>query len=354
MNKYFFGLIFILFISCQTHHFKDKPSFWLWLTINNNYSDGDIDKAIKKINYAGIKNIIVNTDSAGLEKIIRKAVRYDIDVYAWFIALNRNDLAKAHPEWLSVNHQGKSLAEQKAYVDYYKFLCPAIPEVRDSIKEKIKSLCKIKELKGIHLDYIRYVDAILPIGLWNKYNVVQDRVYPQFDYGYHPYLRQKYQQKYGIDPLKIKDSEHDKQWNQFRLDQVTELVFQIDTITKKYNKELTAAVFPTPAMSAKMVYQDWGKWPLDVAFPMLYHNFYNENINWIGKMVEIDTSTSHHGTKIVAGIFVPNLKEPGKISKAVNIALKNGASGISFFGLNPLEDDTRWEEIAEVIKQNKS
>ncbi len=354
MKKYLFGIIFIFIFSCQKSDSVNKTSFWLWFTMPSNYSDADIDIAIKKIKDTGIRNILVNADSTGLEKIIDKASRYDINIHAWFITMNRRDLAKNHPQWLSVNRLGKSLNEQKAYVDYYKFLCPAIPEVRDSLKEKIKSLCKIKNLRGIHLDYVRYVDAILPIGLWKKYDVVQDKVYPQFDYGYHPYIRSKYMKKYGIDPLNIDNPEFDKQWNTFRLEQVTELVYQIDTLVKKYNKKLSAAVFPTPAMSSKMVYQDWGKWPLDFAFPMLYHNFYNADITWIGKMVKTDTETALPETKIIAGIFAPSFKNPGDITKAINISFKNGASGVSIFGLNPLKDDPKWEELRKIIKKRNN
>ena len=48
------------------------------------------------------------------------------------------------------------------------------------------------------------------------------------------------------------------------------------------NKKVTAAVFPFPEMSRQMVRQAWDDWNLDQAYPMLYQNFYRENINWIG------------------------------------------------------------------------
>ncbi|MEA3446532.1 MAG: hypothetical protein U9R19_17590, partial [Bacteroidota bacterium] len=37
-------------------------------------------------------------------------------------AMNRGE---ASDEWLSANALGQSLADEKAYVDYYKFMCPA-------------------------------------------------------------------------------------------------------------------------------------------------------------------------------------------------------------------------------------
>ena len=43
---------------------------------------------------------------------------------------------------------------------YYKFLCPALPEVREFIKEKIKTYCEVEGLNGIAIDYHRFVDAV--------------------------------------------------------------------------------------------------------------------------------------------------------------------------------------------------
>lgn len=343
---------FSIMFSCQNKTKRaeeDKPEFWIWFTSKSSHTDQQLDSVLYKISDVGINNLLINADKNTLERTITLAKKYNVNVHAWFITLNNWKIAKEHPEWLSVNKLGKSLAEEKAYVNYYKFVCPAIPEARQYIKNQIEELCQIKDLKGIHLDYIRYVDAILPIGLWPKYDIIQDKIYPQFDYGYHPYLRNLYKQKYGIEPNDIEDPENDTLWNQFRYDQVTEFVFQIDTLTEKYHKSLTAAVFPTPKMAAKMVYQDWGKWPLDMAFPMLYHNFYNQEIEWIGEMVDEGVKTSHQKTEIVSGIFAPNLKDPGEITQAVEVSINSGAKGVSIFGLNPLKEDNIWVELKKVI-----
>ncbi len=347
--------IFILsmfVIACVKQPIKttSTPDFWIWFTANESHTENDFEAVLKKLDKTGIKNVLVNGNTDQLELFVKLAKPYEINIHAWYITMNQGKhIRDSFPEWLSVNREGKSLLEQKAYVDYYNFVCPAIPEARQYIKDKIETLCHIKGLKGIHLDYIRYVDAILPIGLWTKYGIVQDKIYPQWDYGYHPYLRAKYKSKYGIEPMDIEDPEHDQQWNQYRYDQVTSFVKEVDMLVHQYNKQLTAAVFPTPAMASKMVYQDWGKWPLHTAFPMLYHNFYNEDINWIGDMVAEDVRTSHKKTKIVSGIFAPDLMLDGDLYKAINVSLSSGASGVAIFGLDPLKEDKRWEEVKQTI-----
>ncbi len=323
------------------------PVFWIWYNIDGK-TEVEMEHALKHMEEIGVTGILASGDITQLRRFVKKAATYRIVIHAWFVTMNRRDISRIHPEWLSVNRLGQSLADTKAYVDYYKFVCPALPEVRTYIKNRIEELCKIKGLAGVHLDYIRYVDAILPIGLQPKYGIVQDRVYPQWDYGYHPYMRSIYKQKAGVDPLDLPDPNRDTSWQEFRWGQVTEVVKEIDTLVRSYGKVLTAAVFPTPEMSKKMVYQDWDKWPLEEAFPMLYHNFYNEEIDWIGAKVKEDVALVHAGTRIVAGLFTPALEQPEQLLRAIKVSLKNGALGVALFGLDPLKEDKRWEVIRQL------
>ncbi len=63
-------------------------------------------------------------------KAIPVAEKYGIEVYAWLWTLNlehdRDKIIGEHPEWLSMNRKGESLACTKAYVNSYKFMCPAL------------------------------------------------------------------------------------------------------------------------------------------------------------------------------------------------------------------------------------
>ncbi len=86
-------------------------------------------------------------------------------------------MIKEHPDWYNVNAKGESASDKPAYVDYYKFLDPARPEVREFVRDTVRELAAIPGLTGVHLDYIRHPDAILPSGLWSKYGIVQDKVY---------------------------------------------------------------------------------------------------------------------------------------------------------------------------------
>ena len=160
-----------------------------------------------------------------LSHCIPIARKHGIEVYAWLWTMNlehdRDKILAEHPDWFSVNRNGKSLADTTAYVDYYKFLCPALPEVREFIREKIKSYCEVEGLNGIAIDYNRLVDVVLPTTLWPHYGIVQDREYAAWDYGYHPAMLEKFKSRYGYDPREQQDPSADIKWRQFRCDQIT-------------------------------------------------------------------------------------------------------------------------------------
>ncbi|PLX02284.1 MAG: hypothetical protein C0595_11275 [Marinilabiliales bacterium] len=326
---------------------KKSPKFWMWMNANTDWDLNQWKNAFERLSSAGINGLLVAANEEVLNKVIPLAHCYDMQVHAWFWTMNRGE---AKPEWLSVNALGKSLAEEKAYVDYYKFMCPALPEVRNYLNNKILKLSQIEGLQGIHFDYIRYVDVFLPKELQPKYGLVQNDIMPEFDYGYHPYMRALYKSKYGIDPMDLKDYAHDKSWLDFRLKVLDTTVIMLRDLIHEQGLKSTAAVFPSPDMSRRMVRQDWDKWGLDYYFPMIYHNFYGEDINWIKKIVKQDVKAVGSNSKVFAGLYLPALKNNDDLKQAIKAALKGGANGISFFGYGALSD----EMLGEIWAINKN
>ena len=143
---------------------KQYPMFWTWL----DYRPGmNFDSVCQVMNDIGMDGIMLNAPTPDDYRIaIPIARKHGIEVYAWLWTMNlehdRDKILAEHPDWFSVNRNGKSLADTTAYVDYYKFLCPALPEVREFIREKIKSYCEVEGLNGIAIDYNRLVDVVLP------------------------------------------------------------------------------------------------------------------------------------------------------------------------------------------------
>lgn len=312
------------------------PKYWVWMG-GANKTEREWENILRKLDDTGIKGFLFGGGREQLAKVIPLANQYDIDVHAWYWTMNRGD---AKPEWLSVNQLGKSLADEKAYVNYYKFMCPSLPEVSTFIKSKMDELATVEGLSGIHMDYIRYVDVILPIGLQPKYGLVQDHIMPEFDYGYHPHMRDLYKSKYGTDPMDLDNPGNNKQWINFRLNELNKTVVGLRNHVQSKDLKITAAVFPTPSMSADMVRQDWSNWNLNCFFPMVYHNFYNEDIDWIRKVIAEDKKEIGNNSKVFCGLYLPGLQGENDVTKAINAALEGGADGISFFSYGNLNEST--------------
>ena len=337
----------------STAPFDDKiwtqngyPKFWVWRGGGPNITKQEVERILRKLDDAGIKGFLLSSNVALLNKVLCKAKQYNIKVHAWMWTMNRGD---SDPDWLSYNQLGKSLSEERAYVDYYKFMCPALPEVKEFIKSKMDELAEVEGLEGIHMDYIRYVDVILPIGLQPKYNLVQDHIMPEFDYGYHPHMRMLFEEKYGIDIMDIEDSGNNQKWIDFRLDQLNQTIDEIRDHVIQKNLKITAAVFPTPDMSAAMVRQDWRNWKLDCYFPMVYHNFYNEDINWIRKVIKEDREEIGDKPNLFCGLYLPALQKTNDLMRAIEASFEGGADGVSFFSYGGLNENTI-KQIKEYTK----
>ena len=231
-------------------------------------------------------------------------------------------------------------------------MCPGLPQVRNYLKNKINELISVKGLSGIHFDYIRYVDVILPKKLQPKYHLRQKDIMPEYDYGYHPYMRKIYEEKYGIDPLSLPDPLHDTTWLSFRLKVLDTTVIQLRNQIEKAGLITSAAVFPTPDMARSMVRQDWDSWHLNYYFPMAYHSFYGKKYAWLRRVSKIDRASVGKGSKIFTGLFLPALKKGNSLTKAMRASFKGGADGIAFFDLRSL-NDSLLQQVARFNGQEK-
>jgi len=92
----------------------------------------------------------------------------------------------------------------------------------------------------------RFVDVILPTTLWSRYDIVQDREYPEWDFGYHPAMIKLFLGKYGYDPRKLEDPSTDEKWAQFRCDQITEVANEIAKVVHSYGKSNGGITIPYP------------------------------------------------------------------------------------------------------------
>jgi len=336
--------------SCQTvsNQKKALPKNWIWIRPDLSWTEDQWKEQFAVLKQTGIDAILpqiwnshhtlfdhpfLPVKERWLEKIIPLAHANALEVHAWMWSMPMNvpEMIEKHPDWFSFNRNGDPSHTHPAYVDYYKFLCPCHPEVQEYLATIVETLGKIEDLDGIHLDYIRQPDVILAEALQPKYDIVQDKEYPEYDYPYSQNCRNAFKEEHGIDPMDLgDDAPSHAAWRQFRYDAISSIVndFAVPK-ARKYQKTITAAVFP----NWESVRQQWQRWDLDAFLPMLYHKFYNKDIDWIGEHVEINRQLVPQGKEIYAGLFLEHL-QPNEIARACAIAREKGAKGISFFAMS--------------------
>lgn len=269
-----------------------------------------------------------------------------MEAHLWMWTTNRGEswIRENHPEWFMVSRSGKSCFDKPPYVNYYRWISPLIPEVQEYLEEKASKIAANPLVSGVHLDYVRYPDVILPRGLWAQYGLDQTEELPDYDFDYSKAAREAFKKADGRDPMEIRDPAHDQAWLHFRYESVTNLVRRLTQAVHHHRKTITAAVFPTPSMARKICRQDWDKWPLDGVCPMIYHSFYLQKVEWIGDCVLENIQAVRF--PVYAGLYMPAFASVDEFRTGVRVALAKGASGISLFG--GVGDDY-WKAFEESI-----
>lgn len=361
MKKYLVLLLTAVAMAVSCNNDKEEavvyPMFWTWL---EDLPGVDMEASFKAMHEAGIEGVMLHAVSPeDYKRDIEIARKYGITVYAWLWTLNpprqdRPQMLETLPHWFDVNREGKSLAEYKAYVSSYKFMCPNLPEVQQNLVDRVTALCQIDGIEGICLDYCRLVDVVLPVSLSYNYKIRQDgEVFPQWDFGYHPSMLKEFMDKYGYDPREKKDPSRDAKWQQFRCDKVTECANLMAETARKYGRVVTASPFATPKVASFMVAQDWGKWDLDIVFPMLYTDFYTQEPGFAYDGTIENNRDKNPKTVLGVGLDTELGGAPENIFEKMDNAFKAGAQAVSLYtiaGLNTPELRAQFKEYSDSLR----
>jgi hypothetical protein len=324
--------------ACSTQSKEEKEEkiqselkHWVWINPDKNDQEADLKVTYQKFYDASIRGVFFEADS---ELHYRTAKASKLEAHRWMWTMNRGEksLLQAHPEWYAKNRLGDSCADKPPYVDYYRWLCPSRPEVLKYLQDDVNSILSKDYIDGIHLDYVRFCDVVLPLNLWSKYKIEQTKELPEYDYCYCEVCQDEFQKWRGSNPLALKFPEANLSWRLFRYNAITNIVNELAKVANEHHKPITAAVFPTPEVARRNVRQDWTNWNLDAVCPMIYHGFYQEPVEWIGDAVTEGIHILKGRFPLYAGLFLPDFNGQEELKNGITYALKNGASGVSIFG----------------------
>jgi len=307
-----------------------KRKYFVWTGTEPKTSASKLKERYRALKAHGLTGVMLG---GGIDErefaMVREA---GLELHTWMWTTNRADqwIRDHHPDWYQVSRSGKSCFDQPPYVDYYRWISPVIPGVQDYLSERVAELAQHEAVTGVHLDYVRYPDVILPRALWEHYHLDQTEEMADYDFCYSKHTRDAFKKVSGRDPLEIEHPDQDQEWLHFRYDSVTKLVKKLTKVAHGHGKVITAAVFPTPSQARKICRQDWDKWPLDGACPMIYHSFYNQPVSWIGDCMRENIQAASF--PIYSGLYMPAFTKPEEFREAVKLIHRRGAAGASLFG----------------------
>lgn len=348
----------VTLVGCQSSPKKktDKSAsqkagkHYVWMGEGKEHTNEELEKLFMRLKETGFDGIMYQCELSEYPAAIEMAHKHGLELHAWqAIMRHYNDsLLTNHPDWYTISRDGQSTATHPPYVDYYKWLCPTKQPVRDYLVNFVQEIAAIPNIDGVHLDYIRHSDVILPIQLWEKYDLVMDKEYPEFDFCYCDDCVKRFKAEQGVDAGTFGDQAPDNtEWRQFRYDMITEVVDLLTKAVHDKGTKITAAVFPTPAIASKLVRQEWNKWHLDAYYPMNYNSFYEEKATWVEGACQEGTEALAGTAPLYSGLFIPALN-PDDLRTAIRGSRKGGASGICIFTPYNLEE-AHWQVLKEEI-----
>lgn len=271
-------------------------------------------------------------------------------------------VVNAHPEWLIVDAEGRTLAqynEAQRAMDASEglYLDPANPDVRSHLLEVCKELLARYEVDGIHLDFIRYPDR---------------------RWGFNETAVAGFMARWGVDPKLLSvwvDTPQPTRfiekklplhlrwhyyyaslWAEQKGRYVTELVRDLYRELKKTKPWIiiSAAVFPDPEFAYYAKGQDWTTWLqegyLDLICPMAYHG---DTSRVVAQVREVVRRAKGRGVFAGLGGWI---KSPEAIRDEVMGVKGVGVDGVIYFSYQGMKgcDPGYIEAIKEQIHKRRT
>lgn len=282
------GVLVVFLSGCQMAQVRE-PMRAIWVTRGDYKSPEDVTRIMDNCQQAGLNAVMFQVRGNGtvfykssiepwadelggtdpgwdpLALACKEAHARGMDLHAWVNVMpawrgtkpptNPEQLYNKHPEWFWYDQKGA----RQPLSSFYVSLNPCLPEVRTYLVDVYRDLVAHYDIDGLHMDYIRFPNE--PPAIPEK---------SEIDYSYDARTLALYKQATGLTPDDDKE-----RWNQWRTDQVTQLVADIHNMLRwtKSHVALTACVGTDPKGSLRH-FRDDRRWAnerlVEAVFPMNY------------------------------------------------------------------------------------
>jgi len=346
----------------------------VWVVRHTISTREKIDNLLDSVKDTDIKNIFVQVRGRGdayysssieprafdvpenfdpLAYIIHATRKTDIKIHAWVnisFILNaknyppsENHILSKHPDWVTYDVKGRPISDysekelRQNLLEGY-FLDPALPEVKEYLNSIIIDILQKYKVDGLHYDFIRY-----PYSGYSPYYKKD-----LSDFGYNPRVMKAFIEKFGFDPRQQISEEQKSIFDQFREEQITEIVKRNTVSAKDINPELivSAAVMPRYDWGKRVYFQNWPEWLknnyIDIACMMSYTQRSKTFKNYIDYALKTGMKD-----RIFMGIRVKKSTSLKKAHDQIFTTYSNGLRGYVIFSFN--HDEDYLENISDFI-----
>lgn len=223
-----------------------------------------------------------------------------------------DQLWNTHRDWFMQNKAGEVMWPHGWWDYWMSFLDPGVPEVKQHIHDVFMEIVENYDVDGIHYDFIRYPSEV-------------------GDWAYNPISVARFKEHYK-DYTDPSPENYPVQWNEWKRNQITEIVHSIyrDAKALKPNLLVSAAVVRDWTRGHNDYAQDWRTWfsrgILDATFPMLYI-FTPADFPYVAR----DHLNNSYGRWVLPGINTRR-RTTAEILDLVRLSRELGAPGVCVFG----------------------
>lgn len=314
----------------------------VWNRGNTFYPSSVAKRVTGRSQDRGLKILRLGNDV--LAQIVNQGNRQRLRVIPWFeygfMAPAGSNLAKRHPDWISLRRDGtKTLTPDILEAN---LLNPGKPNVQPSsrkIQQFIRKQLtrKVVWLNPLHPEVQQFILDLI-VEVVEKYDVAGIQLDDHFglpvELGYDPYTVRLYQQEHQgkSPPTNPKDSE----WIRWRADKITDFMQRVFQAVKSVNPYCQVSLSPNPYNFAYRSYlQDWQTWVKRGLVNELVLQVYRDDLKTFAAelsqpAVQMARGQIPVGVGILSGLWGRPV-DMKQIQQQVQVVRDRGFNGVSFF-----------------------